>query len=495
MSKTKPNLSDKAGFLIIANLIKYAVGFVMPMVLVRMLTQTEYGTYQQILLISSAFGVLTLGLPVSIYYFFPRHSPTAQAALLAQTTIMLMIAGAAAALGIYLGAPMLADTVNNPTMVQLLQLYSISAFFMIASEHAVHVLIAQNRYGAAVLFEVIETFARVALLLLPLCLGFGFEGLVIGIVTYAVLRFLARNAIVFATSGLSFTGWTQATSARPQLAYSLPIALGAVAGMVGGVFNRGIIAATFTPAQFAIYAVGALEIPLDSIFQASVANVLRASLPSLVRDGNHVEIVRLIREAVRKLAIIVLPSFVFLFGYSLDFITVLFTQQYEESVTIFRIYLLLVPLHMFVFSLVPHVYGKTKLNLYIIILSTGALLLFSYTLLNTIGFCGPAIALVATQYLAAIVYLLVVLRLTQATLHRLLPLIDILRIFAVALICLVVARFAVPADVPGLLGLTLAGVVFTAAFFPLALMTRVFTADDRQLMRRWLAKAWPARTP
>ncbi len=44
----------------------------------------------------------------------------------------------------------------------------------------------------------------------------------------------------------------------------------------------------------AIYSVGALEIPLDVIFQGSVANVLRASLPALVRDGNRREIVRVI---------------------------------------------------------------------------------------------------------------------------------------------------------------------------------------------------------
>jgi O-antigen/teichoic acid export membrane protein len=494
MHKTKTTLSDKAGFLIVANLIKYAVGFVMPMVLVRVLSQTEYGTYQQMLLIGGAFGILTLGLPVSIYYFFPRQSSTGQAALIAQTTIMLTIAGAIAAAGIYITAPMLAGTVNNPAMVQLLQIFGISAMFMIASEHTVHVLIAQDRYRVAVLFEVIETFVRVALLLLPLWLGLGFEGLVIGILVYAVLRFVARNGYLLARGTLSFAGWEKSTFPRAQLAYSLPIALGYVAVMLGGVFNRGLIAVTFTPAQFAIYAVGALEIPLDSIFQASVANVLRASLPSLVRDGNHVEIARLIRESIRKLAIIVLPSFVFLFGYSHEFITVLFTQQYAESVMIFRIYLLLVPLHMFVLSLVPQVFGKTKLNLYIVILSTGALLTLSYVLLQIVGFYGPAIAFVATQYIAVVVYIIVVLRLTHSTISGLLPLRDILKITAVALACLLVARIGVPINVSGLLGLILAGAIFSIAFIPLALGTRVFTADDRQLMQRWIAKLVPVKS-
>ena len=52
--------------------------------------------------------------------------------------------------------------------------------------------------------------------------------------------------------------------------------------MIGMAFNKGVVAASFTPAEYAIYAVGALEIPLDVIFQISVHNILRASLPPLV---------------------------------------------------------------------------------------------------------------------------------------------------------------------------------------------------------------------
>ena len=44
--------------MIVANLIKYAVGFIMPMVLVRMLSQNDYGTYQQMILISNWAPIL-----------------------------------------------------------------------------------------------------------------------------------------------------------------------------------------------------------------------------------------------------------------------------------------------------------------------------------------------------------------------------------------------------------------------------------------------------
>jgi O-antigen/teichoic acid export membrane protein len=84
-----------------------------------------------------------------------------------------------------------------------------------------------------------------------------------------------------------------------------------------------------------------------------VATVLRASMPALIREGRHDEVQRLLREGVRKLSLIVLPCFVFLFAYAYDFITVLFTTEYAKSVPVFRIYLFLVPLNMFILSPVP----------------------------------------------------------------------------------------------------------------------------------------------
>src|SRR4051794_38750828 len=71
------SLTNKAGFLIAANFIKYAVGFTLPMLMVRLLDKGDYGTYQQLLLVNSmALGLLTMGVPSSIYYFYNRISET-----------------------------------------------------------------------------------------------------------------------------------------------------------------------------------------------------------------------------------------------------------------------------------------------------------------------------------------------------------------------------------------------------------------------------------
>lgn len=483
------SLSDRAGFLIVANLVKYAVGFVMPMVLVRLLSQSDYGSYQQMILIgTAAIGVLTLGLPTSIYYLYHHVGNRKIPALLVQTTLMLAASGLLATVVIFLASDQFSSMLNNPSMSGLLQIYALSLVFMIGSEHCLHFMIAQNQYGRAVVFEVAETFIRVLTLLIPLWLGYGFTGLIIGIVIYSAMRFIVRNAYLFRKWTGNMVDAFQNTSVREQLAYSIPVALVSLAGLIGSTLNRGMLAATVTPAFYAIYAVGALEIPLDVIFQSSVANVLRASLPPLVRDGNLDEVVRVMREAVRKLSTIVLPSFIFLLGHSHQFIVLLFTTKYAESVTVFQIYLWLVPLHMLVLSPIPQVFGKPKLNFYIVLATTSLLLVLGYVLLKTVGFYGPALAMVITQYIQVGVFFVVVLRLTKSTMARLLPWNHMLRVVAAAGLSLVVSNQFDYLTASGLLNLCLSGVIFSLAFFAAGWFMGVFSPDDIHLLKRWVTR-------
>lgn len=478
--------------MIVANLIKYAVGFIMPMVLVRFLSQSDYGSYQQLVLIGTAItGVLTLGLPTSIYYFYHHAGQRRLPALIMQTTLLLVATGMVATLAVWFSASELSVRLNNPAVAGLLQLYALSLFFTIASEHCLHVMIAQNRYGLAVAFEIGETIVRVLTLLAPLYWGYGIGGLIIGVVVFSALRFGVRNIYLLRRSDLRFAGWKKHSFVSEQMAYSIPVALVALSSLVGSTLNRGMLAASFTPAHYAIYAVGALEIPLDVIFQASVANVLRARLPSLVRDGHLEEIARILREAVRKLSMIVIPSFVFLLGHSHEFITLLFTAHYAESVHVFRIYLWLIPLHMLVLSPIPQAFGKPKFNLYIVVAMNALLLLLGYILLKYIGFYGPALAVVITQYVQSAVFFVIVRKMTKASLRQLLALRHMLQVTAAALISLGTSYFVGKFMDAGLLHLVFSGIAFSIAFFVAGAALRVFSSDDVALIRRWVGKVIP----
>ena len=484
--------SDKAAFLIVANAFKYAVGFLMPVALVRLLSQSDYGTYQQLILVgNTALSLMVIGLPVSIYYFYHQDSPERIPSLLGQTSVMLALVGMLAVGIIYVGARPLAALLNNPSMAGLLSVYALSVGFMIACEHVGPLIIAQNRYKLAVGLEITETCVRVLVLLAPLAYGLGLSGVVAGLVAFGIMRFAGRSLYLYWGSGLQFNKWQKTAFPREQLAYCLPLALVSLTGLIAGTINKGIVAASFSPAEFAIYSVGILEIPLDVIFQASVADVLRSTLPALVRDGNYREIARVIHEATRKLAIIVLPSFVFLFGYADEFVTSVFTPRYRESVQVFQIYVWLVPLHMFVLSFVPQIFGKPKINLYIAFLMSIITILLSFMLLKLMGLYGPALALVIATYLTVFIYVIVVIKLTKTSITLLFPVLAIFRIIVAALVGLVVARLLHAFGIQGALGFLLSALVFSITFLVGALLLKVFTARDIALIRRWLGKVVP----
>jgi O-antigen/teichoic acid export membrane protein len=486
------SLSDRAGFLIAANIVKFAIGFVMPMMLVRLLTHSDYGTYQQMVLVSNvALALLTFGLPTSVFYFNSHFGRERLPALIVQTSVLLLIGGAIASAAIYFGATPITRLMNNDGAAKLLAIYGLSVGFVVASEHSLSFLISQNRYGLAVLFEVGEALLRVALLLTPLWLGWGFAGLVLFILIYSIVRFAVRTVYLFLRSGVSFSGLSGHWFVGEQLNYSAPIAVMALVQMMGSIFNRGILAASFTPADYAIYAVGNVVLPFATIFQSAVANVLRAELPALVRDGHLTEVVRIVRESVRKLSIIVLPGFVFLLAHSYEFITVLFTNSYAESVNVFRICVWELPLDMLILAAIPQICGKTRVNMHINIAASIFLIVSSYSLIKGIGFYGAPLAGIATQYFAVVLFLIVVLRLLHTTLWKLLPLPQILRVLAVSLVAALASRLLPAVSSHRLIDLVLEALVYGVVFLALGAAAGVFTALDRRLVRRWLGKLLP----
>jgi len=488
------SLSDKAGFLIGANLVKYAVGFITPMVLVRMLDRADYGTYQQLALIGAlGIAILVLGLPNSVYYFHDRKNPARDKVLTLQTSAILLASGLLTAIVLLVARPLVVRLMGNQALWAPMPWYVMALGLLIATEHFVQFMIARDRYKIAVLTEVAETVIRVLILVLPLLAGYGLMGLVTALFAYAFIRFVVRTAwLIWPLGGIRkppgehwFMG--------EQLEYAVPLGLMSLVGVIGGYLDRGIVATRFAPADYAIYSVGALEIPLDAIFQASVATVLRASMPALIRDGRHDEVIRLLREGVRKLSLIMLPCFVFLQGFAYEFITVLFTPQYARSVGVFRIYLFLMPLNMFILSPVPPAYGRTRINFQVVAAVTVVHVILSFVLLHWIGFYGPALSAISTSYLLSTFYFIYACKLTGGGVSSLLPLGAFARVLGCAGVAVLVARLTLGGLLHKFVGLVAAGALFSVVFFGLCMVAGVFTPADRALARRWLGRFVGAR--
>src|SRR5262245_16948015 len=66
-------LTKRAALLMAANVIATAMSFALPLLLVRAMSQAEYGLYKQAFqIIQSALSLLNLQVAVSVFYFYER---------------------------------------------------------------------------------------------------------------------------------------------------------------------------------------------------------------------------------------------------------------------------------------------------------------------------------------------------------------------------------------------------------------------------------------
>ena len=69
----RPSLTKQAGWLLIAKVIGFVLSFAVPLIVVRVLDQKEFGLYKQVFLImGTALPLLTLAFYMNVFYFLPR---------------------------------------------------------------------------------------------------------------------------------------------------------------------------------------------------------------------------------------------------------------------------------------------------------------------------------------------------------------------------------------------------------------------------------------
>jgi O-antigen/teichoic acid export membrane protein len=192
---------------------------------------------------------------------------------------------------------------------------------------------------------------------------------------------------------------------KRMISYGLPLAATGLAGTLGYQFDRIVVGVNFSPREFAVYALGAVEIPLGMLIAAAVSNVLVPRLTILWRDGDRVGMVAVWREAMRKTSLVLLPMFAFMTVMSADLVRLLYGAGYSESVAVFRVYLFLLPLRIATWGLIPQAIGKTGINLQASLLILVSNVVIAPALVGPLGLIGPALAAPLSAAIAATYYL------------------------------------------------------------------------------------------
>lgn len=353
-----PQTSNRfALYIAIGRIVSMLAGFVMPLVLIRYMTQDDYGVFSQFFTIYSAmYLMLAMGIHTNLFYF---HSVPEYRDSCGANTIVLLL-GACLISGLLFLLPCVQYLVfGDGELSQYGYIVALCVVFAIPMNVISPVFTVREDKWMAMLMPGAVAFARIAIavaaLLLCGTLRSVFEWLLIfQIVVFGV-------TIAYSLHGGNFS--LNVELMKKQLAYSLPFGGAVALQLFSNYFDKFVCVRYLTPADYAIYSVAFLSIPgvnqiYDSLCQVNIVNMAKCHQANDT-DG----IIANYRSFVVKTLSFATPLILAVCVFSEEIMTFLFTEQYAGSAPFFRLYSLTFLVAMLGAGTILRAVGKTQLSL------------------------------------------------------------------------------------------------------------------------------------
>ena len=372
-----------------ARLLNQALALLSPLLLVRLLDIIDYGRYRQF--IALAMLVTSLGgfaLSANLTYMLAR-TPDRAATDVTKTTLLMLCLATLSALVVALAHPWIVPE----EIADSWWLLSLYVFMFLNLEVVVAYWLAHRRSVEVMQYTLAVTAWRLATLLGAAVYFHDVEMIFVTMVCAETLKNLAIYFWLRARRLLVFR-WERA-ALHEHLRLVSPLALGSVLNKANE-FGRVVVGSVMGPVPLALYTTAAYQVPLVSIVQTSLSDVI---FPDLVKRGqqNPNEGLRLWKRAQMLVAAVILPAWVLLTYYAEPVIRLLFTDAYVDATPYFQVFLLVMVRHCFPFSTVLRSVGD---NASFATSSAIALVIniaLIVALMPAFGLWGPTLGLVVSQ--------------------------------------------------------------------------------------------------
>ncbi len=387
------SLSRRAGIFTASRAVTSLAQLFAAVLLTRFLSKEDFAIVGYLIVVYgtvSTFG--QLGLPDSVFYFFEKYGPEKRkslALLLGKMLFKLAFAGMAIMLVIgWLGAM----KEGFGQMRQLIWLFMAALLLELTTTPLPNVLIAIGRAKTAAGLNVFIGVTQFLALTLPLLTPWPVQGICVGMLVFAALRLLASAVLFKKTMGNEPVEPLPDGIVRELLNYAVPMNLAQVFWAINREADK-FVAQGFLPiAIFAVYQVGAREIPVVPTIAYSVGAVMMPQLVANHIRGERKELLDIWLRGIRKVSVIVLPLVLLLLATAEEFITLLFSKDYEGAALPFRIYTLILLQRVASYSGMQRALGSTKTITWSAIWLFAVNLSLSVPLVIWIGMAGPPLA-------------------------------------------------------------------------------------------------------
>jgi O-antigen/teichoic acid export membrane protein len=175
------------------------------------------------------------------------------------------------------------------------------------------------------------------------------------------------------------------------LVYGLPLYLATFAGLLSNYLDKLIVNVFTDDVTFAIFSVGAFEIPIFAMLSAAFSQQIFPKMVRLVEENDEDKAKSLWMETTKKVSLITYPVILLVMIFAEELIFFVYNKSYEASIILFKTYLLVAMFRNNSYGILLTAKGNTKLitKISIVILLLNIIfstLLFYYFGLNGVIF-------------------------------------------------------------------------------------------------------------
>ena len=227
----------------------------------------------------------------------------------------------------------------------------------------------------------------------------------VAILTYFSVFFFP-SLFYFYNSGLTFKVLSIDKGILKKLwVYGFPLYLATFTGLFSAYLDKAIVNIFEDDVTFAIFAVGAFEIPIFAMLSAAFSQQIFPKMVRLIESNKESEAKLLWLLTTKKVSFLTYPFILLAMFFAEDIIFFIYSKDYAESVTLFRTYLLVLLFRNNNYGILLTAKRKTKAikNISFVVLSIN--LLFSLLLYFLIGINGVVYGTVFSTFAMCITYL------------------------------------------------------------------------------------------
>jgi O-antigen/teichoic acid export membrane protein len=441
----------------------FATTFMIPVVLVRVLDQSEFGTYKQLFLVYATLsGIAPIGMAECLYFFLPAD-PARAGRFIANSLVVLFGSGVFVLLLLMFGGHALAAGMDNPLFAPHATLLGIFVWLTMMSAVTEIVMITRHQHRLSAVTYTVSDALRALCLVLPALLWRDVHSVMMGAALFAVIR--GVGTIVYTRFVFGYELRPDFPLLRKQLAYALPFSAAVTLEITQGSLHQFVVAHLYDTPTFAIYSVGCLQIPLVDFLATGAGSVLMVKMGERLGPAEHGARLELWHEAVRKLSLLLFPLVALLLVAGRELIIVLFTERFQASVPIFLISSLTIALAALPTDSALRTYSSTGVLVQMNVVRLLVVAVSVGPLLSIFGLPGAAVSVVLGTVAVKIFALVRFRRMLDVPVAQLLPWRDLTMTFAVVVAAALIAWGAKNAFVTStFVSMIIAGLVFVAAY-------------------------------